>query len=241
MLIKTEGIVIYKVKYSETSLIIHLLTRELGVKPFIVKGVRSKKSKISTALFDYMNILDVEAFQRNGSDLLIVREVGFSLKDNIDSVDIFKSSVLLFLAEFIHKTLTNPITDAVLYDFVEKSIRYFSSPNIYKPDFHLWFITHFAGYLGIQPLDNFDGLNPIFSIPNARFVYAGSGVDGAFTESSSKLLHHYLNQSLTDIDAKLGSLDLRNQYLDEMLFFYRYHLDHFSGLKSLEILKSIFH
>jgi DNA repair protein RecO (recombination protein O) len=240
MLIKTEGIVIYKVKYSETSLVAHLLTKEMGVKAFMIKGLRSKNSKTSVALFDYMNVLDVIASQRNASELLTIREVGFSENSSFQSLDVYKNSILLFIAEFIHKILTNPGTDAALYQFVSHAVSYFVHSERQIPDFHLWFITRFAAFLGINPIDNYEPKCSIFSIQQARFIPISMPVEGTFTESSSRILHRYLNLSAEHCGKNMESLNLRNQYLDEMLFYYRFHLEHFSGLKSHEILKSVF-
>lgn len=240
MLIKTEGIVIYKVKYSETSLVVHLLTKELGVKAFMIKGLRSKKSKTSVALFDYMNMIDVVASQRSGSELLTIREVGFSSDSGFQSLDIHKNTILLFIADFIHKILTNPGTDVALYQFVNHSVNYFVHSERKIPDFHLWFITRFAAFLGINPIDNYEAHCSIFSIPQARFIPISLPVEGTFTASSSRMLHHYLNLSAEHCGENMEPLNSRNQYLEEMLFYYRFHLEHFSGLKSHEILKSVF-
>ncbi len=240
MLIKAEGIVIYKVKYSETSLVVHLLTKEMGVKAFMIKGIRSKNSKTSVTLFDYMNVLDVIASQHNASEILTVREVGFSENSSFHLLDVYKKSILLFIAEFIHKILTNPGTDVALYQFVSHAISYFTHSERQIPDFHLWFITRFASFLGINPIDNYEPQCSIFSIQQARFIPMSMPVEGTFTESSSRILHHYLNLSAEHCGEKMESLNLRNQYLDEMLFYYRFHLEHFSGLKSHEILKSVF-
>lgn len=240
MIVKTEGIVIYKVKYSETSLIVHLLTKEMGVKAFMVKGLRSKKSKTSVALFDYMNIVEMVASQRNSSELLIAREVGFAEDSNFQSLDVVKNSILLFLAEFIHKILTNPATDQVLYQFVKHSVSYFVHSDRLISDFHLWFITQFAAFLGINPMDNYEQKCEIFHIQQAQFISAYSLMEGTFTESSSRMLHYYLNLSAEQCGENVAPLNLRNQYLEEMLFYYRFHLEHFSGLKSHEILKSVF-
>ncbi|MCM8772030.1 MAG: DNA repair protein RecO [Candidatus Omnitrophica bacterium] len=49
--IKTEGFVLKKVNFRETSVILTLFTRELGKIKGVLKGVRSEKSKISPLTF----------------------------------------------------------------------------------------------------------------------------------------------------------------------------------------------
>ncbi len=241
MLVKTHGILLYKVKFSETSLIFHLLTPEMGVKAFMVKGVRSKKSKFSVAMFEYMNLLDVVASQGVKSDFLTVREVGFCNNAPFQSLDPIRNSILIFLAEFLHKSLVKSVPDQSLYYFVDQSIRIFSQMKSPIPDFHLWFITKISQYLGIIPKNNFSASYSHFSIANSQFVIPTKNEEGLFSLSSSQLLHYYLSSSIDDLSKKSVPLSFRNQFLDEMLFFYRYHHEHFHGLKSHEILKSIFH
>jgi DNA repair protein RecO (recombination protein O) len=240
MLVKTEGILVYKVKYSETSIIFHLLTKELGLRAFIAKGVRSKKSKTAAALFDYLNVLQIVASQGAHSDLLTIREVSLSKGNFSLNLDPVQNAIYLFVAEFIHKVISKPMVDASLYHFVEHSIQYFSQSNRIIADFHLWFITKFTTFLGITPVDNFAKTNSIFSIQHSHFVSSALPIEGAFSESSSQMLHYYMTVSVDQCGNNLEPLSARNQYLDEMLYYYRFHLDHFSGLQSHEILKSVF-
>lgn len=240
MLVKTEGILIYKIKYSETSVILHLLTKDLGVRAFIAKGIRSKKSKTPAALFDYLNVLTVVASQNNHSDLLTIREVSLASANHAPQIDPVQNSIFLFIAEFIHKIVSKPIADSAMYQFVDQSIQYYLHAPQSMPDFHLWFMVKFTFFLGIHPRRNYEAKTPVFNIPHAQFVSASNPAEGAFTDSSSRMLHHYLSISVEQCGKNMEPLTLRNQLLEEILFYYRYHLEHFSGLQSHEILKSVF-
>ncbi len=240
MIVKTKGVVVYKVKYSETSLIVHLYTEDLGLKAFIVKGVRSKKSKISVAMFDYLNVLEVVASQGGNSDLLTLREVSFSEDNSHHAFDPVKNSILLFLAEFIHKTVVSSVTDPMLFRFINNSIHVFKHSQLSMVDFHLWFATKYSMYLGIQPINNYSEKCQIFNVQHSEFSNNSFDSEGVFSLSSSKILNHYLNVSINECVNNKFSLEQRNQFLDEILFYYRYHLEHFKGLKSHEILKSVF-
>ena len=43
----TNGICLHHYKYSESSVIVKIFTEKFGLKSYIIKGVRSKKSKNS--------------------------------------------------------------------------------------------------------------------------------------------------------------------------------------------------
>jgi DNA repair protein RecO (recombination protein O) len=48
--IKTKGIVLHTVKYSETSVIVKIYTEKLGLVSYIVNGVRSAKSTAKASM-----------------------------------------------------------------------------------------------------------------------------------------------------------------------------------------------
>ena len=59
MLHKTRGIVLHSVKYSETSLIVKTYTEAFGIQSYMVKGVRSHRSKMRPILFQPLTLLDM--------------------------------------------------------------------------------------------------------------------------------------------------------------------------------------
>ncbi|HRD83510.1 MAG TPA: recombination protein O N-terminal domain-containing protein, partial [Saprospiraceae bacterium] len=65
MLVKTSGIVFRAVKYSETSIITDVYTRDLGMQTYIVNGVRSARSKTGAALFQVMSLVEVVVYHRD--------------------------------------------------------------------------------------------------------------------------------------------------------------------------------
>ncbi len=101
---KTKGIVLNQFKYSETSLIVNILTEDFGKMSFIINGVRKKKSKIPANYFQAFNILQIVFIESQKSDLHRITEVNTdALLTNI-IFDIHKSSICMFLAEMIHLT-----------------------------------------------------------------------------------------------------------------------------------------
>ncbi|MEM8569164.1 MAG: recombination protein O N-terminal domain-containing protein, partial [Bacteroidota bacterium] len=51
MLVKTRGLVFKNFKYRDTSIIVKMLTEQLGIQTYIVNGVRSKKANTKIALY----------------------------------------------------------------------------------------------------------------------------------------------------------------------------------------------
>ncbi|RMG93479.1 MAG: DNA repair protein RecO, partial [Chloroflexi bacterium] len=70
MLTSSKALVVHTVKYSNTSLVARLLTREHGLLPFIVKGIRSAKSQSMATLLQPMALLQVVFTFRENKNLL---------------------------------------------------------------------------------------------------------------------------------------------------------------------------
>lgn len=236
MLFSTKGIILHKIRYSETSLIVHVLTQNDGKQSFLMKGAFSKKSKNKVSCVDFLNFVEIVSWKSNGSDLFLVKEIQMAYHFKTISTDFYKKTIALFIAELLHRCVHIPEFDLQLYTFVEKNIIDLDEKEKRYSDFHLHFITQFTKYLGILPVNNYNEKNLFFDITSAHFTPVLADQNYAFDAQSSKILHSFLNENPQD--EKFSLVD-RNLYLDDMIRFYAYHLNQFSGLNSLHVLKSV--
>jgi DNA repair protein RecO (recombination protein O) len=241
MLVKHKGILINKTRFSETSMIIHLLTEDRGRQSFLAKAIFSKKSSNKISCLELMNIMEITAWKSSKSDLLTIKELSISHHYQRIPEHFYKKTIALFIAEFLHRSITSPDADTVLFNFVEKSMKHFDMLTNNYTDFHHRFLSHFTKYLGIIPVNDFSSSKKYFNILSSSF----SNIQGEdvyfFNKQSSLQLHEYLKTGITEDCNRKFSLADRNQFLDDILRFYSYHLSHFSGLKSLSVLKSVIH
>ena len=73
-MLKTRGIVINHIEYKETS-IVKIITEALGLKSYIINGVRSKKPKFNPILFYPLSILDMVVYNKKKNGLQYVSEL----------------------------------------------------------------------------------------------------------------------------------------------------------------------
>ena len=64
MVIKTRGIVLRTVKYSETSVIVDIFTEHFGLRSYIISGVRTSKSKVAAGLLQVMSLVEIVAYEK---------------------------------------------------------------------------------------------------------------------------------------------------------------------------------
>lgn len=76
MIVKTNAIVLSKIKYGEHDLIIRCYTKQFGVVSFLQKGIlKSKKGKVKKAYFQLLTQLELEITYQNNRSLQYIKEV----------------------------------------------------------------------------------------------------------------------------------------------------------------------
>src|SRR5688572_1524935 len=104
MFTKTRGLVLHTIKYSETSVISKIYTERLGLQSYIVKGVRSARSKGKAALLQPLTLLDMEVSQRENKNLQFIKEYRRAYSYQSIPFDTLKATIALFLLEVISKS-----------------------------------------------------------------------------------------------------------------------------------------
>ena len=89
-LFKTNGIIIRKFDYSNTSVIFHLLSPENGIVHILAKGAKNKKNSFSGKLELFQEIY-CTYFKTGNSDLFILKECGF-----INDFPIIRKNISIF-------------------------------------------------------------------------------------------------------------------------------------------------
>ncbi len=79
MSIRSRGIVLQAIKYSDSSLIAKIFTETSGLQSYLVKGVYGRKSKYRAALFQPMTLVDFVGSNRPNRDLHFLTEIGLEL------------------------------------------------------------------------------------------------------------------------------------------------------------------
>jgi DNA repair protein RecO (recombination protein O) len=189
MLHKAKGVVLHSVKYSETSVIVKIYTDILGLKSFIIRGIRSKKSKIKPGLFQPLSLLDLVFYYRENASLHTIKELHISCPYMYLPFDIKKSSVALFINEILHKTIREEEANPDLFEYLWNTCTTLDHYEGNVACFHLSFLVHYMHFLGIQPQDNYSEVHPFFNIREGFFQSDDSGQPHCFDYETGAALH----------------------------------------------------
>jgi len=241
MLKTVQGLILRTVKYSESSVICEVYTRELGLRSFIMSGVRQAKAKISFGLVRPMNWIEVIIYQRDEKEINRVKELKAALVYKNIPYNLIRGSLGLFMTELIQKTVKESEPNETLFYFLQQSFESLDIQEGSLANFHLSFISKLSVQLGFMPDLGFweERLNEFyFDYAEAVFCKEIPIHSYFLFPEHNRALYFFLENPLERCsDLQMNSLQ-RKSFLETMLTFYRYHFNNFQ-INSHEILHQV--
>lgn len=235
----SKAIALSYIKHSETSVIARFFTEKWGIHSFIVKGVRSKKSRFSLASIQPFSLVEIEANVKPMQSLSVLSQLQIKSPLNEIPFNIVKSSIALFIAEIILKTTEANEPNPELFAFFEASVHALDETK--KPEnFHLFFVLHLTKYLGFYPTNRYSISTPIFNLLEGSF-------ESKFEKSEYQLSEKWSSKWSEILTAKMASFEQlpfsrkeRGELLQYLITFLKLHLDGMGSIKSLDVLETVF-
>jgi DNA repair protein RecO (recombination protein O) len=142
----------------------------------------------------------------------------------------------LFMAEILYRSLKEEEGNPGLFHFLHQFVLFLDSKKIAYHHLHVFFLIELSRYLGFYPSNNYSGDTPYFDLVNGEFV-------------TRKPVHnHYLAQPLTRTLHQLmhsagNPVQVRDKFafLEKIIDYYKLHLEGMGDIKSLAVLKDVFH
>lgn len=232
----TRAIVLRKVPYTGSSLILNTYTREFGLLSFMVRNLGGKKRK-SRAFAELLSRVEITFHRREKYGIQTAGEIRHVPDGSGLFQDPLKGSVNLFLAEMLTKALQEESADPELYDYIESSLQYFTTSENHQT-FHLLFLIKLSRFFGFFPQGTYSA--------HTRYFDA---LHGEFTDNPNSSLHTLPDRESEawckmvradyESDLILGK-EMRRRMLNAVVDYYRLHLEGFGEVKSLPVLIEVF-
>lgn len=237
---KTRAIVLHHIKYGDSSIIVDMYTEEFGRMSFMVNGVMGRKSAIKIGLFQSLTLLELDIYLKSGRDLQRIREIKASLPLNELRMNLFKSTIGLFMAEILYKVLRESEKDAPLFHFLSKSIEFLDSQQGGISNFHVLFLLNLSRFLGFYPNSDESEVSAYFDLMEGRFVQRVPVHRHFLAGTSLQVFKSLLDHSMSELESLSLSSEERTQLLDSLLIYYQIHIPGMSTVKSLSVLQEVF-
>jgi DNA repair protein RecO (recombination protein O) len=240
MQLKTCGIVLNNVKYNDKYSIVHVYTELSGRVAYILPRGKTKSSRLSSNLFWPLNNLELEVDHQPSREIHRIREARNLCPYQSIHQNMAKTSIALFLSDFLSKTLKDSNDSHLIYQFIADSMQVLEISERGVANFHLVFMLHLVRFLGFYP--NIEDYHPgdYFDLMAGEFA------------PSAPLHRHFISKEESFALSRLSRINYGNMHrfafgredrtaiIHHILEYYRLHVQNFTELKSLDVLHELF-
>jgi DNA repair protein RecO (recombination protein O) len=239
MIVKTRAILLHSLRYSDNSNIVHFYTRDYGKVSMIVKGISTKKKTTRNIYLQPFYIFNLEFYMRESREMQTLKEMSLLYTPSEIPVNIFKSTIALFLSEVTHSVIREEEVNYALYDFLESSIIALDSMTESVENFHLWFLVKFAALAGIGPTPA-NTSEEWFDLMNGIFVMQKPLHEFIIEPPLASKFNSFLISDLPEVGIIKFRTNERTELLGLLIKYYSLHFPGMRKIRSLDILNDVF-
>lgn len=241
MLTQMEIIALRTTRYSDSSAILSAYSRSGGRVSFMVSAGGGREATRRRALLMPLSVVECVADVRPGRTVHGMRDPRGLVALNSVRSNPLKNAMASFLAEILGIVLREGQADEALWLYVRGAIEALEElPGSRVANFHICFLLKLCRFLGIEPDWDSWGEGKLFDM-----------VDGVY-RFSAPLHRHYLTPDESRAAYMLGRMGfgnmhkykfnrrVRREILDVIMRYYSLHYAGMGGIKSLDVLASLF-
>ncbi|MDA3819288.1 MAG: DNA repair protein RecO [Candidatus Delongbacteria bacterium] len=241
MLVKTKAVVINRLNYSDSRIITHVLTPELGKIALMVNKSKGKKSNGKAGYFQSLHLLNLEFSYKEKRNIQQLIDAQIAARTNDLAVNFHKQNVVILLAEILNRCIKEMEPDQELFQYVWHAVLMFDELDKAAVNFHLYFLTHLMKYLGFEPGNQWNDHNKYLDMDAGLFVGDANISSSCLTEKESSIIYRFMNYSGDEIPHNGVSNTDRRLGIEAVLSYFNHHIPNFGRLKSYDVLKAVYH
>lgn len=235
---KTEGIVLRTIKYGENQLIVDILTKDFGMKTYMIYGARSSKSK-KKGLYNVPNILGIDALHRENKSMDRILDETLSYTYQTVPFDFYKMSTAMFISELSSKVLRKSDATATTFDFISKNLKWLDSNSKGFQLLPIHFMISWVGEHGIEFHLQEQDWFPYFDFYEGKFMPHQPNHRDFIEGDDLALFKSLVDVPLDELGQIKSKRESRNVLLDQLIRFYRHNIEGLSEVKSVQVLREI--
>ncbi|MBT8244608.1 MAG: DNA repair protein RecO [Winogradskyella sp.] len=239
MIIKSNLIVLSKIKYKDYDLIVRAYTKHRGSVSYLIKGgfKSSKTNRAKSVYFQPLMQLSVEENYKSNQSLQYLKDIKTNYLYKTLYTNVYKSAVVMFLSELLTNVLKEEEQNEDLFHFIETAFQYLDSEEQFA-NFHIIFLLRLSRYLGFQPNES-KADSHFFNLRTGSFETTSKG-HYSVSGKNLTLLKQLLGTNFDEVYLVKMSAKERHDVLSMLLLYFELHLEGFKKPKSLTILSEVF-
>lgn len=243
MVKQTEGLVLRRIKYGESSQIVQIFTKDFGLQSCMIRGVgKSRAGNRNSILLSPGSLVDILIYHNDKNNIKHLREVNPAyIYQNIQE-NIIKNSIAVFVVEVLQNLLIADNIQSDLFEFSQSFLQVLdNSSNSILGNFPIYFLIRAGQMSGYHIAGEYCTETPFLNLYEGAFT----AHENAQTNEINQALINQMSQlnkaqKMEDIiQIKLNNKD-RKALLAQFARFFEIHVPSFRPLKSPEIFAGIF-
>lgn len=227
MLVKTQGFILHKLKYGDTSVICKIYTRDYGLQSFLFQGVSSNKGKVKSAHLIPLNLLEIDFYHHPVKNLKRVKELVCNPILHDFHTNPAKRALGAFLQEIISRCISEEEINTRLFDLVRDTILMIEDGDRIQEWLPHLFIIRLCRLLGHGIFADDYTNGAVFNIAEGDF---------SVVYNTQYCLNVELSEQLALLlSEKQANILYRKELLNSLIQFMQYHIIGSKPLQSLEI------
>lgn len=242
---KIKALVLSVVRHSDTTHIITLYSRQHGRMAVAIPAAAGKRNRSNPPLMP-LSVITGELSPRPTAGLHRLRQYSLLIPMMSLHLDPLKTTVSLFLAEFLTHLLREQVADTQMWNYIITALECFDKEDNPQraANFHIVFLWHLLSRTGIMPdTGSYDALT---SLPQWLDMRTGTYTTQRPAHSdvvTPRFAHlplilariNFRNSSVLSLSG-----EQRYSLLQALIHYYSVHLPGFGNLKSHHILRDVF-
>ncbi len=229
------------VKYSDSSSMVTLWTRERGRISAVVPSGAGREAQRRRAIMMPLGTFEAVAAGSGGIDIVRLRDVrplGLSVAASADPL---KSTVAIFIAEFLYTVLRDSAPDRHMSDFIfDWTAILAAAPRQRLANFPIAFIYNIGRFLGVEPDAGTYAPGAYFDMRQGRFTSTlPLSHSRVLDPDAARVVLMLARLNRRNYHLLLLNRVQRNQILDLILEYYNMHLAPLTTITSLDILRTV--
>lgn len=238
MLVKINAIVLSKLKYRDSDLIVKCYTKQRGIVSYLIRGaLKSQKGSSKAAYFQSLSLVLIEEIYKPNQSLQSIREIKLDYLYNTLHTDILKTAIVMFLSETLASVLKEEEQNEPLFNYIENTLKWLDYQTEFS-NFHLLFLLNLTKYLGFYP-DNQNKFSNYFNLSNGLFE-SNKDEYYSITGENLTILKQLLDTDFESVNSIRLNSKQRQSFLNMLLLYFELHLGDFKKPKSLQIFNQVF-
>lgn len=239
MLVKSQAIVLHKLRYNDTDSIVCLYSKDFGRVSYLTANHRKSK-KLSQATIQPLSIIEYEADHKGSRELQRLKETRLLYSFSGIPFNPVKNGISFFLAEVLYRVLNEAEDDGELFGFLVRSIQILDLCDKGTANFHLVFLCKLSLFLGFYPNVSGYHTNWYFDMNAGEFTPVPPPHNAWLSSGDSHIFACLMRCHFDNMDGLSLEHSKRVELLHYLLDYYRLHLSDFPTIKSLDILQECF-